>query len=179
MISGNLFNKVTFFLFLSLALLTCSARAASSLTLYIPNIPGDGITNSITVYSFSLGVSTPPPPIGGGGASKPDFSDLNLMKALDSASSPLMFNSAMGTTLNNVVLTYINEFGKPAYSITLNNVTVTSVQVSGSDGGGTPTESISLHFQSIQWSYQKYTVTGQPVGSPITHTWNLATNTGT
>ena len=101
------------------------------------------------------------------------------MKALDSASSPLMFNCAFGTTLDNVVLTYSDDFNNPVYSITLNHATVTSVQVSGSDGGGAPTESISLHFQSVQWSYQKYDATGKPVGSPITHSWNLATNTGT
>jgi type VI protein secretion system component Hcp len=173
MITNRFLRKVTVFSFLSLALLTGSVRAASGLSLYIPGVPGDGTTNLIEVFAFSFGVLGSPPP------AKPFFQDLNVTKQLDSASAPLMFQCASATVLNNVVLTYTDNNGKPAYTIKVDNVTISSYQVGGSSGGGTPTESISLHFQNIQWTYQKYDASGNPVGSPITHTWDVVAGTGT
>src|SRR5215467_2756259 len=105
---GNLFGRVTLFSFLSLALLTFSARA-SNLTLSIPNISGDGTNGVINVYSFTFGVTHAPPGIGGG-ATRPSFSDISIMKALDSASSQLTFDCALGQALDNVVLTYRDDF---------------------------------------------------------------------
>jgi type VI protein secretion system component Hcp len=172
MITNRLFRKVTFFFLLSLALFTGSVRAASGLSLYIPDIPGDGTTNLIEVFSFSFGVASFPP-------AKPNFQDLSISKQLDSASAPLMFDCASATVLNNVVLTYTDNNSKPVYTITLNNVTISSYQVSGATGGGAPAESISLHFQNIRWTYQKYDASGNPVGSPITHTWDVVAGTGT
>jgi len=165
-------RRTALFSFLLLLLQTGSVRGASGLSLYIPSIPGDGTNNSIDVLSFSFGVSKVP-------SVNANWQDLNLMKVMDSASSPLMFNSAMGTTLNNVVFTYTDNNGKPAYTMTLNNVTVTSYQSAGSTGSGPPTESFSLHFLNIQWSYQKYDGAGNPVGPPVTHTWDVNAGSGT
>lgn len=168
------FSKLFLFSWLSFGLFSGSAWAAGGLSLSIPSIPGEGANNSIDVFSFSFGVASTATPLSPG---RPNFSDLTIMKALDSTSSLLMFDCASGTTLNNVVLTYRDNSNNPAYTITLCNVNISSVQLSGAAGGGAPTESVSLHFQQIQWSYQKFDSGGQPVGSPITHGWDMAANT--
>ena len=52
----------------------------------------------------------------------------------------------------------------------MKNVTVVSFQLSGSDGSALPTESVSLHFESMQGEYRRQKPDGT-LEPPIT--WDI------
>jgi type VI secretion system secreted protein Hcp len=130
----------------------------------------DGKT--IPILSYSLGASNPAT-IGtgsGGGSGKVSFSSLNMLKAVD-ANSPAFF-LAVARGQHFPVATFTAQWGTAAASATmsyrLEDVLVESVQHSGG-GGGAPTESLSLAFAKVTWTYTD--ASGSTSGS-----WNLTTN---
>jgi type VI secretion system secreted protein Hcp len=155
--------------------------------LALDTIKGESIDatykGQIQVLSWSFGESNtvPPPTTGGGGAGKPNFSDFNLMKLVDAASPLLIRACALGTTLKTATLsgrrTATGSAGKPFafLLIQFTNVHVTSVQQSGSSE--VPSESVSLQYSAIKYTETPTTATGAP-GTPITFTYDLATNKG-
>lgn len=150
------------------------AQAQSYLVLRLANVTGEstlaGHVGDIDIQAFSWGVSTPP---GGIGVSTPpNFSDLNVMKSVDKTSPVLSLDCAASTAITSGVLYWLTTVGsKPLaqYQLSFGHVTVSSVSVSGSGGGGLPSESVSLHFASgstIQWSYTP--IVGGVPQSPVT-----------
>jgi len=103
-----------------------------------------GVTNA---GSMSMG--------GGGGTGKASFSDINFMHHLDKASPNLWKACAKGTHIDEATLTQrkAGDGQQEFLKIKLNDVVITSVQDSGSDGGGLPTESVSLNFAKVEWEY--------------------------
>lgn len=169
-------------------LLTVSrSQAAYDAFLKISGITGESTdpahTNEIPVLSFSFGMSNPAT-IGSGGAGgisagKVSFSDLNIMKTVDAASVPLALACAQGTHFSTVTLTLRDQSGGQVefYKVKLTEALITSVQTSGSAGGDTrPTESISIAFQKIEWTYQRVS-NGQAVGAPVIGSFDQATGT--
>ena len=162
------------------------SEAAYNMYLALTGINGESTNsaflNQIVVNSFSVGLTAPTSSSGGAGAGKPSFSNLTITKTLDKSSPILFLDCAEGTIISHAVLSFQSQIGSQTvfYTITLNNVQVTSVESSGSSGGDNrPGESISLAFQSIQWTYQQLDSNGNPVGSPITTSYNLSTGSGT
>jgi type VI secretion system secreted protein Hcp len=136
--------------------------------------------NQIVVNSFSQRVSVVVSPGSGGGnsVSKPTFTDLTLVKPLDVSSPTLLLDCARGTAFSQAVLTFQDQSSNPTafYTITLKNVIISSVQSAGSSGGDSrPSETVTLNFTAITWTYQQLDNAGQPVGSPVTHSYNIAT----
>lgn len=132
--------------------------------------------NWITVLSMSHGVSRAV--TSGGGAATPNHSDVSLMKLLDKAtpSINLLVNGVTATVSQPIDYVTI-DFRKTGtsevyYRIELQNVSVTSAQISGSDGGGTPSESVSLFYTKIRWSYVKY-LNGK-AQTQVTTGWDVA-----
>jgi type VI secretion system secreted protein Hcp len=111
---------------------------------------------TISILSYSLGASNPGSlgtSGGGAGAGKVSISSLSMLKAVD-ANSPALFTAvASGRHFAEATLTA--QWGTAAASATmrykLEDVLVESIQHSG--GGGAPTESLSLFFAKVTWTY--------------------------
>jgi type VI secretion system secreted protein Hcp len=92
----------------------------------------------------------------GGGEGKASFSDLSFMHTVDKASPVLMQACVNGTHLADGTITHRKAGkGQQEYLIvTMKDVIITSVQDSGSTGGGETTESVSLAFGSVSIEYK-------------------------
>jgi type VI protein secretion system component Hcp len=166
-------KKITAMLVLASGFLLAGkpATAADYLLLKLPGITGTsavpGHPGEIDLLSFSAGILAPTKKLATTGCS-----DINVMKVTDQT-SPLLFAHALfGIDFPGagVVLTYNGPTPSgqaDIYSLALTNVSITSVQESGSTGGGLPTEAVSL--KATQW-----TATFNPPGggAPVTQIVN-------
>jgi type VI secretion system secreted protein Hcp len=111
----------------------------------------------IEVLSWSWGVSNGGTMAtgGGGGAGKANFTDLTFTHHVDKASPNLWMNCAVGKHIPDATLTQRKSGGKQEeyLKIKLTDVLVSSVQDSGADGAGHPSESVSLNFAKVEWEY--------------------------
>ncbi len=112
---------------------------------------------------------------GGSGFGRPVHEPLTFTKRLDQG-SPLLYNAlCRGTVIPNAQIDFM--LSAPTviqfYKVTLNNVIVTSVQASAN--GDVPTETISLVYGQVTWTYTQVNAPGQPAS---TASWNLTNNTG-
>jgi type VI secretion system secreted protein Hcp len=151
-------------------LLAAQPAAADSGQLYLklPGVVGPttavGHTGEIAIFSFSLGVSAP------SRMRRAELcSDLSVMKMLDQTSPVLFQHTLFGVDFKDITLTFTqtNAQGKPSdvFKLVMNNVSITSVQESGSSE--TPMESVSFHATSWTGSYWP-----TPGGAPVTTTVN-------
>jgi type VI protein secretion system component Hcp len=132
-------------------------------------------STTIPVLSFSEGGSNPTT-IGssssGSGAGKVSFSSLNLMTTVGAYMPEIRDALARGTQFPTAVMTA--TWGVAGSSATLKyeleNVFIESDQVSGSGGGQAPSESISLAFGKVKWTFTD-------ANGTVTHGWNIITNT--
>ena len=149
-------------------LLAANPAAADSgqLFLKLPGVVGPatavGHTGEIAILSFSLGVSAP------SRMRRAELcSDLAVMKVLDQTSPILFQHTLFGVDFKDITLTFTktNEQGKSndVFKLVMNNVSITTVQESGSSE--TPTESVSFHATSWTGSYWP-----TPGGAPVTTT---------
>jgi type VI secretion system secreted protein Hcp len=134
---------------------------ATDIFLKIPEIKGESKDarhpDEIEILSWSWGLAQ----IGGGVAvatgaatGKVQLSDLNFMHTFDKASPMLMQYCATGKHLKEATLT-IRKAGEGQQEyliIKMNEVTISSVQDSGSEE--TPMESVSLHFARVDLEYK-------------------------
>jgi type VI secretion system secreted protein Hcp len=148
----RLFAVLTLLSFLSLA----DTTAAFDAFLKIDGIDGESTDRrhprEIQVLSFSWGVSNSGAGHvgGGGGAGKVSVQDLHIMKEVDKATPKLMLACATGKHIAKAVLTLRKSGGdrSEAYlKITMEDVLISSYQVSGSGGGST--DSVSFVFGKI------------------------------
>ena len=177
-------------------LLACGCFTVSNLKLhaaavdYFLKIDGiDGESQAIqhpgeiNVLNFSWGVSNPSAISGGGSgqtAGVPKFSDILITLSLDKSSPKLMLACAQGKHIPTVTLTgSLSISGKPTdyYQITLTDCVISSFQTGGSSDGGNPTQSISVSYATIEYSYTPQKPDGT-LGTPIKSTWDLTKNTG-
>jgi type VI secretion system secreted protein Hcp len=132
-----------------------------------------GNGSPIQILSFAWGASNPLTiggGSGGGGAGKVSFSSLNFLKNVDASSADLMLACAEGKDLGDATFTDTWGSGPTAATlvIDLTHVFVESIQQSGD--GGAPTESISLVYTTVKWTFTD--ASGASSGG-----WNLLTNT--
>jgi type VI secretion system secreted protein Hcp len=134
--------------------------------------------NEITVMSFSWGASqaTSVSGSGGSGAGKANLSDLSIMKNYDGASAPLYKALLKGDHITSGVLTAVKSGanGAPFIQITLSELYVTSIQISGSSE--IPMESVSFSYNQIKTEYWQQKEDGSlEAKNPVTY--NLKGNT--
>ena len=112
---------------------------------------------------------------GGSGAGKVDLSDLSVMKYLDKATAPLFKSLCQGTHISKGLLSAVKTgaANKPFLKITLQQVFVTSQQVSASTE--IPTESVSFSFNEIKVEYSTQNDKGIVTTTGST-TYNMANN---
>ncbi|MFO0812312.1 MAG: type VI secretion system tube protein Hcp [Gemmatales bacterium] len=157
---------------------------ASDYLLEIEGIKGESKDKkhpgTIEIHSFSWGVSNAGSMASGsgGGAGKASFSDLSFMSTTASQSPLLMLACATGQHIKSAKL-FVRKQGSEQhdyYVITLSDILVSSFQHSGSDGsGGPPSESFSLNFTKIEYSYSPQKPDGS-LDTAIKGSWNLKEN---
>jgi type VI secretion system secreted protein Hcp len=95
--------------------------------------------------------------------------EFKLTKHIDKASPKLFQALANGTVTPEMQLTVRNEAEGQARTehmiIVMTNVIVTSIN-SGGGGDDRPTETVTLNFTEIEWTYIEQDSSGAPVGDP-------------
>lgn len=129
--------------------------------LIVDGVPGPStsLANAIDILSFSFGASNSAvfgPGASGGEsrAGRADVSHVSVMKVLDKTSPQLFENCVTGDYIKSVDVQYYKPMGNKQdvyFKIHMENVLITSVQLSGSNEN--PTESVSFAFAKIKVSY--------------------------
>ncbi len=122
-------------------------------------------TNEIEIMSFSFGVSNQGSgAIGvGSGASKARVNDLTVSKYVDKASPGLFQNCCIGKSFATATLTVRKAGGDSPVNYLvydMDEVFITNVSTSGSDGGGIATETVSLNFAKMTVTYTEQNADG-------------------
>ena len=111
------------------------------------------------------------------------FDDLVCVKEMDKSTPKIIESVASGKVHPVVKLdltTSLGDKGKrlPYFQWEMKNVIVTSYSVSAAvdDDGTVPTESFSLNFEEIKWTYNKYGKDGSSQGK-VEATWKVEEGT--
>ncbi|MEI9960645.1 MAG: type VI secretion system tube protein Hcp [Limisphaerales bacterium] len=137
-----------------------------------------GHAGEINVSSFSLGLANPAA-VGGGGSGTPEFSDITIEKPVDRSSVSLASACAMGAVIPKGRIFMLKTSGGGGgsipvlYEVGFEDGFVTGVSVSGANGDGPPTESVSIKFTKVTWTY--YPQSGANT-DPITKGWDVEHN---
>ncbi|MES1265632.1 MAG: type VI secretion system tube protein Hcp [Variovorax sp.] len=151
----------------------------------IPTIVGqttfEGYKDNLEVLSYSHGVAmqvTHGVSNSERTAGRPNFQDFTITRYSDSATPQLMQACAGGTTLKGDTVFTIARNDEsaavlPLIVITLANVVITSISMSG--GGDMPVETVTLNFTHMKLDYTVQKAEGGKEGvTPFV--FNLATN---
>lgn len=109
---------------------------------------------------------------------KPNHQDFTVTKYVDLASCSLISYCNNATVIPSVkIYACQNEEGKmnPILTYELTNALVSSVSVGGG-GGGKPTETVTLNYTKISWTYKPQKSVGDVNGQDAA-AWDLSTNT--
>lgn len=122
-------------------------------------------SGEIEIMSFSFGVSNAGSgAIGkGSGSSKANLSDLHVTKYVDKSSPGLFQGCCIGKSYPKATLTVRKAGGDNQVEYLkydMDEVFITSVQTSGSDGGGIATETASLNFAKMEVTYTEQNADG-------------------
>lgn len=131
----------------------------------------------IVLNSFQLGVSVPVSSQSSTISGAPKFSEIEVTKVMDKSSPLLMQQLLQGSiqpvTIDLVEPSYASKSPFTYAEYKLTNALLTGYSVSS--GGDIPTETLSIEFEKISYTYTPQNPDGT-AGTPITVTWNLATN---
>ena len=138
----------------------------------------------IVCHSFSHGISNPSSAARADGNSgtvgRCSLQDMSLSKDLDQTSADIMTLCCSGKTVPTATVSCYksDDSGTDILYLkyTMTNVIFSNYSVSGS-ADGTPSESISLNYESIQWDYAGASgAGGADSGKNGTGSWDLSTN---
>ncbi|WP_415280610.1 Hcp family type VI secretion system effector [Candidatus Nitrososphaera sp. FF02] len=134
--------------------------------------------NEIEIESFSWGATQSGTGAsgGGGGAGKVSFQDIHFTIKTSKASPKLMLACATGEHIKEVVLTgeVSGKKGQKFLEIKMEDVLISSFQQGGSSGEY-PTESISMNFSKIVFTYYPVNPDGS-LGTPVSGGWDIKEN---
>lgn len=133
----------------------------------------------IVVHSFSWGESRPSSSATGAARrrSSATFSDVSVVKTVDAASPKLYLACAQGKHFPAAVLEFRRAGSQQAYfTIRMQNVLVSSVSVSNSEGQDVPVEEVTLTYGKIQWEYAPQD--GTVPGGNVQAGWDLEAGRG-
>jgi type VI secretion system secreted protein Hcp len=159
------------------------AQAGNAIFLNLSGIPGESVNarhkDEIDVHAFNFDLSNPlVATAGGAGVGKPILNDITVVKSIDRSSPKLAQTLATGLHIKSAKLSVQVAYeGKTLidyYTVDLEDVTITSVQVSGSVSDSQITEVIRLSFNKVTWTYLLLSPTGS-VKETITSSYNKKT----
>lgn len=159
--------------------LVFSSPAHAALYLCNPVIKGDataqGYEECIDINSVQDGVGRAIALGGGGGGrqvSAPNFSEITLTKQMDRASVPLRREAGVGKSMAWTIH-FVSTGPEPCeyYTIELFDTLLSSHSMSS--GGDRPSESLSLNFTKIRYTFYENSKAGT-CGTPVSWCWDLA-----
>jgi len=167
---------------ISFLMLTTStdAEAAVDMFLKIDGIDGESQDKDhsgwIEIGSVSYSISSPTTSTSSGGATgKADFSDVSITKVLDKASPNIAVSAANGKFYSGAEIHFCDSASSVCYfKIELRDVMISSYSFSG--GGDIPTESVSLNYNSIKWTYNTLDPDSKDSKGDVTAGWNIREN---
>ena len=168
-------------LFVGLLFTSPRVRAAIDMFMRMDGIEGESQDaqhrDEIDVLAWSWGMSNPASQVGGT-AGRVRIEDLKVTKYVDKASPELMLRCSNGQRIPEVILTF--RRAGPAgprefFVITMRDVMVTSVSISGSGTEARFTENVSLNFSRVTVYYTPYDASGEPQ-PPVTYQWDIEAN---
>jgi len=117
---------------------------------------------------------------GGHTAERCEHGDMTFIKDIDSTSPSLWLSCSQGDTFKKVSIEFYRSSGKESIKyleIVLNNAIVSSVSPSVM-GEGLPTETFSLKYASVKWTYTIQGIDGKK-GASNPQMWSLSKNKAT
>lgn len=160
-----------------------TTSGTDSYFLKLDGVPGDSTDaahkGEIQLLAFSWGVSNSGSlsSSGGAGAGKANFSDFNFTAHTSKASPLLMLNTATGKHLKSATLTVsrrVRGANQDFLKIELTDILISSYQ-QGAGNGELPTDSSSLRFAKIKYSFMSQSSNGT-AGATTSATWDITTN---
>lgn len=164
--------------------LAVTANGALDMFLKIDGIPGESThdthADEIEVLAWSFGITGAS--TGAGGTGRAGFGDLQVTKYVDKATPKLYLACASGEPIRDCRL-YVHrpEADKPGVDYIifhLEKVTITSASTNASGSDDRPTETVTLNYGKITWTYTPLMPSGK-YAPPIATGWDLETNTPT
>src|ERR1700730_2924532 len=154
---------------------------AADMFLMLDGIKGESADDKhkgeIDIESFSWGLAQSGSGNRGGGSGtrKGGGGAIAIMKKVDKASPTLMLACANGKHIAKGKLTLRKAGESPLEYLTvdLESILVSSYQVGGSNGGGVPSESISLNFVKVKSEYWTQSDKGAK-GENANFSWDVA-----
>ncbi|WP_337861486.1 type VI secretion system tube protein Hcp [Nitrososphaera sp.] len=136
----------------------------------------------IEVLSFSWGAMNLDQSSSGGGgggvgSGKVSVSDISFTARTSKASPALFLKAAKGEHIREAVLTgeVSGKNQQQFMTVKLQDVLITSYQQDGASGD-VPTDSFSLNFAKIEFTYYPAAGKGGPAGKPVTASWDVRQN---
>jgi type VI secretion system secreted protein Hcp len=179
-------NRLAFPLALAVMALPASLFADIYMTASGPSVVGvelrgdsvaQNFVGAIQLQSFSTGASAAVSQTARGiTVGKPALNELSLSKQLDPSSPKLHEALTRTVRYTDVVISQtapIND-GEQAvvFKIELKDAFITSWEISS--GGERPTESVTIAFSAIRYTYTPFDEQGRP-GAAVTTAWNIVT----
>jgi len=164
------------------------ALAAQDIFLCIEGVPGESQDerhrDCIDVLAWSWGMSqsgTTHDGTGGGGVDKVSVQDLSVTKYIDKSSPDIMLATASGAHFPKLELLVHQTCGgcdpkQPYFSLTIEDIIVSSVSSGGSQGEDRLTENVTFNFAKVQWCYTQTNPDGSQEPEHC-EGWDIVTNT--
>lgn len=155
---------------------------ATNAYLLFEGLPGPSTIkkDAVEVFSFSWGISSVAAVSSGFGASRAgraSFSDLTIMKSLDTTSKDIAQKCATNDAFTTVTLGYMKQMSDDNveyFHIILKNAYVSSFQLSGSNEN--PMESVSITYDEVEFGYAPEKDDGKGVQGFLTMKYSVAEN---
>ncbi len=114
----------------------------------------------------------------GGGSGKVSVHDLSITHYIDKSAPALMQYCCSGKHLKEAKLVVRKAGGTPLEYLTihLQEVLITSISPGGSSGEDKLTESFTLNFAKVKFTYKSQKADGTP-DAPVDMAWNVRENT--
>lgn len=150
------------------ALAVCAPQSevlADEIFLQLEGHKGDSVApnhkEEIEILTFSMGHARPFTTVVGGGegvgSPHPNFSDIQVQATMSSLSPKLAELCATGKSIPRAKLSVqtltTSKESKDYYKVELEGVRITSFQTSAQTGNARPSESFSLSFTKIAWTF--------------------------
>jgi type VI secretion system secreted protein Hcp len=156
--------------------------------LKIDGIPGESTDDKhkdwVELLSYNWGAtqmgSATASSSGGASTERADFQDFSLEKLLDKASPKLAIYCADGSHVKEITVELCRAGGdKLKYmEYKMSKCIISSVTVGGSggEGGGEPTESVTVNYGKIEFNYTQQKRADGGGGGQVAAGWNLEEN---
>lgn len=147
-----------------------------------PDIKGESIDDKhkeeihITSWSWNVSNTGTTHQGTGGGGGMGNTGDITVSKVSDKSSPHLAFHCIKGTHFKEAFISVRKSGGDalPYYMLHLGTVLITGFSASHSDGGGLPSESLTLNFAKWKIIYQQQDEKGAKLGGEVIQTYDIA-----